>query len=133
MSALAPARSYSATDVRRITGITYRQLDHWCRTFGFVPSIADTSGIGSPRLFSRADVARCLAVRAFLDAGLLIGAVGYMLSDTALDLYLADVEEGTALVHTVDGAFVYPPGSSISIEVGTAATIVWPAWHRLDP
>lgn len=63
-------RTHSATEVvRMIPGITYRQLDYWCRRGYVTPSAAprlwrgelanpSTPGSGHHRMFTDADVAR---------------------------------------------------------------------------
>lgn len=42
---------YSSTEVCRLVGITYRQLDYWCRQ-GFVPGMNREIGSGCQRVFS---------------------------------------------------------------------------------
>lgn len=37
-------------------GVTYRQIDFWCRTGVLTPSIQPASGSGSQRVYSAADV-----------------------------------------------------------------------------
>lgn len=50
MTTVRPARRYlSAADVQRMTMVTYRQLDHWCRTFDLHP---EGGGKGGLRLFT---------------------------------------------------------------------------------
>lgn len=52
------ARSFSTSEVARLTGLTARQLDHWDRQ-GFVrPSVERASGYGSARRYSFGDVVR---------------------------------------------------------------------------
>ncbi len=52
------ARSFSTSEVARLTGLTPRQLDHWDRQ-GFVrPSVERARGYGSARRYSFADVVR---------------------------------------------------------------------------
>ena len=52
------ARSFSTSEVARLTGLTPRQLDHWDRQ-GFVrPSVGKARGYGSARRYSFTDVVR---------------------------------------------------------------------------
>lgn len=57
-------RTFSAREAADLAGISYRQIDYWCRTDVFVPSV-DAVGSGSRRGFTWPDVQR-LAVLATL-------------------------------------------------------------------
>lgn len=73
MSEADPAerpRGFRGPEAIRYAGISYRQLDYWCRTGLVVPSVREAHGSGSQRLYSRADVVRLLTVRILVDAGL---------------------------------------------------------------
>ena len=50
------AHLHTSTDVRRLTGISYRMLDYWCRMGVIVPT-HEPSGSGDTRRFTDADVA----------------------------------------------------------------------------
>lgn len=50
-------------------GVTYRQLDYWCRTDLVVPSVRAATGSGTQRLYGRDDIVRLALVRHLLDAG----------------------------------------------------------------
>lgn len=59
----APERpSLRTTEVIRLAGCTYRQLDYWCRTYGICAD--DGKGSGVARLFTttEAKIARCLTL-----------------------------------------------------------------------
>lgn len=47
---------FYAADVRRLTGLTYRQLDYIARSGVLTPGVADSEGKGSRRLFNFRDV-----------------------------------------------------------------------------
>lgn len=51
-------------------GITYRQLDYWCRTGLLVPYTDPTPGSGTPRYFEQTAVDLAVTVRRLLEAGL---------------------------------------------------------------
>lgn len=53
----------------RIIGITYRQLDYWARTDLIRPSVRDTTGSGSQRLYSYRDLVELKVIKGLLDAG----------------------------------------------------------------
>lgn len=57
------------------SGVTYRQLDYWCRTDLVVPSVRAAAGSGTQRLYSRRDVVALAVCRTLLDAGLSLRTV----------------------------------------------------------
>lgn len=61
--------SYTSDQVVKVTGITYRQLDHWCR-MGYVDLLNRTPGSGSPRHFTDAQLSHLATVKALVDAGI---------------------------------------------------------------
>ena len=50
------SKGYAATAVAEFLGISYATLDSWVRTNLFVPSLADSKGRGTRRLYSLADI-----------------------------------------------------------------------------
>jgi DNA-binding transcriptional MerR regulator len=61
---------YRGPQVCSIVGITYRQLDYWARTGLIRPSVADTRGVGTHRLYSYKDLVEAKVIKTFLDAGM---------------------------------------------------------------
>lgn len=62
--------NYTATEVVRKTGISYRRLDYWAREGVLVPSVRDASGSGQPkRLYSDEDVAKAACIDRLQRAG----------------------------------------------------------------
>lgn len=61
---------YRSTQVCRLVGITYRQLDHWARTGLVVPSLRQAHGSGTQRLYSFQDIVELRVIKQMLDAGL---------------------------------------------------------------
>lgn len=64
MPTAAPPRptDYTATEVCELLGVTYRQLDYWCRQ-EYIRIGTDARGSGSRRRFSEEEVAalaRCI-------------------------------------------------------------------------
>jgi hypothetical protein len=51
--------TYSASDLVRLTGATYRQVDYWARTHLLVPSGRAANGCGSRREYSPVDLDLC--------------------------------------------------------------------------
>jgi hypothetical protein len=59
---------YGAT-VLQEAGITYRQLDHWCRA-GFARPVNDGPGIGHARRFTRVELRRIVCMGRLVNAGM---------------------------------------------------------------
>jgi len=59
-------RTYSSTEVCCLVGITYRQLDYWCRQ-GFIPGAAQRVGSGCPRRFDADQVEAFRHVKDLMD------------------------------------------------------------------
>ena len=60
---------YSPGEVRRYTGISYRQLDHWAREGVVVPSVSSAAGSGTRRRYSFRDILAIRVVKRLTDAG----------------------------------------------------------------
>ncbi len=73
----------SANELARRAGVTYRQLDYWCR-IGLLPDTA--RGSGSARRFDASDFAVVCRLRALLDAGVSLQSARRVVS------YLRDPE-----------------------------------------
>ncbi len=61
---------YRSTAVRKIVGITYRQLDHWTTTGLVRATVRDAEGSGSQRLYSFDDVVELKLIKRLLDSGM---------------------------------------------------------------
>jgi DNA-binding transcriptional MerR regulator/predicted RNase H-like HicB family nuclease len=66
---------YNADAVRRLTGITYRQLDYWDRTGLVRPSIRSAQGKGSRRVYSFQDLVEVGVVGKMLASGVKLPTV----------------------------------------------------------
>jgi DNA-binding transcriptional MerR regulator len=66
---------FNADVVRRVTGITYRQLDYWDRTSLVRPSIRSAQGKGSRRVYSFQDLVQISVVSKMLASGVTLPAV----------------------------------------------------------
>lgn len=69
------SQGFNAVAVRRLTGITYRQLDYWDRTALVRPSIRGAHGKGSRRVYSFQDVVELRVVSRMLAAGVSLPAI----------------------------------------------------------
>lgn len=67
---------YGRADVLRITGVSYRQLDHWTRRGIVVPSVRPASGSGSRRLYSFRDLVAIRMLKRLTDAGVSLHNLG---------------------------------------------------------
>lgn len=72
---------FSAHDLIALTGVTYRQLDWWCRC-GFLPETA--RGSGSQRTFTAGHVDAVRAVVALLALGVELRAA-WRIADTLIE------------------------------------------------
>jgi DNA-binding transcriptional MerR regulator len=61
--------SFSTGDAVRITGVSFRNIDHWARTKFIVPSIADARGTGTERRYSFSDLLALRVARELREAG----------------------------------------------------------------
>jgi len=66
---------FGSTIVLKLTGVTYRQLDHWARTGLVGSSIRQAAGHGSRRVYSFEDLVALRVVARLLDAGVSLQAV----------------------------------------------------------
>ena len=66
---------FSADTARRLTGVTYRQLDYWDKTGLVRPSIRGAQGKGSRRVYSFQDVVELRVVSRMLASGVSLPAV----------------------------------------------------------
>ena len=64
------AEGFRGSQVCKLVGITYRQLDYWARTGLLRPSIAEAEGSGTQRRYSYGDVLELKVIKRLLDAGL---------------------------------------------------------------
>jgi hypothetical protein len=76
-----PERSYSTPDVVALTGLSYRQLDHWARRGILRPSVNRAGGTGTVRRYSERDVQRARSIAWLVAAGVNPGAF----ADRAID------------------------------------------------
>jgi DNA-binding transcriptional MerR regulator len=61
MSTATTSTTYSGTEVARLAGVTYRQLDYWLR-IGAIQIEDPTPGTGRPRLFTEDEVDRVINI-----------------------------------------------------------------------
>jgi DNA-binding transcriptional MerR regulator len=64
---------YSAMEVVQLTGVTYRQLDHWAKS-GRLHATVPAFGTGTRRQFSDHDIARVRYVIALIETGFTVDA-----------------------------------------------------------
>ena len=62
---------FSTGEAVRITGVSFRNIDHWARTRFIVPSIAEANGTGTERKYSFSDLLALRVARELREAGIL--------------------------------------------------------------
>lgn len=69
VDSLGPTRdeSFSSTEVLKLTGVNYRQLDHWSRA-GYLGEAVEGTGSGFPRRYTVEEVAIVRALMSVSDA-----------------------------------------------------------------
>jgi DNA-binding transcriptional MerR regulator len=69
------ATGFGARAVLSLTGISYRQLDHWARTGLVASSVRQAAGRGSRRVYSFADLVALRVVRQLREAGVSVQTI----------------------------------------------------------
>lgn len=80
-------------EVMREAGITYRQLDHWCRA-GFARPVNDGPGIGHARRFTRQEMRVLTCMGRLVNAG--------MRPDAAFVIARGDATAASELIAAVE-------------------------------
>ncbi len=62
--------SFSAGEASRITGVSYRNLDHWARTKFIVPGVSEASGTGTERRYAFNDLVALRVARELREGGI---------------------------------------------------------------
>ena len=92
----------TAGAVQEVTGLSYRQLDHFARTGVCAPSVAGASGKGTRRLYDRRDLFRLRLVAALRKLGMRLEEVRRVIG--ALDgVELPDDEDLNNVALAIDG------------------------------
>lgn len=106
--------NYTSSDVIRITGVTYRQLDYWCRTGRLGDRHKTDHGSGNERHFTAADVMLVAYTATLLQAGFAL--------DAALSVAAQLVEQPSKRVELAAGMVVVDldrPVSAVSAPRST--------------
>ena len=112
-----PSRTVTAAGLREATGLTYKQVDYWCR-MGWLPTLTEEgAGSGYARLFDQRSIpAVRLAVRA--------RALGAPVADAC-----ASIKFWSRFENVEDRAWLLLPGGLAILDVGRCQTDGW----RLGP
>jgi DNA-binding transcriptional MerR regulator len=62
--------SFSAGEAAQITGVSYRNLDHWARTKFITPSVSEAKGTGSERRYAFNDLVALRVARELREGGI---------------------------------------------------------------
>src|SRR5689334_372768 len=68
-----PDAGYSLADVCRLVGLKPRQVIDWAEKRVVVPDLADTTGSGTPRLYSASNLIEFVLVRELVRLGVTVG------------------------------------------------------------
>lgn len=77
------APHFRGPEVMRLTGVSYKNLDHWDRCQVLSPSIMGANGSGTQRLYSGRDVQLLKIAKQMRDAGLSLDLVRAMVEQTS--------------------------------------------------
>lgn len=99
----------------RLVGISYRQLDYWCRTGRLQPSVP-ARGSGTQRLFSIRDAQLAWVLAQVAQLGLPIPNVAPLASLPAWRGWLVLHAHGTEVVADADELALYPVATIIDLE-----------------
>lgn len=104
ISPLKQENIYGSSDVCKLTGLTYKQLDYYDRTDFLSPSVNQAIGYGSRRMYSFNDLLKLKVVKSLLDAGISL----HKIRKTKKYLELGDGEDAFLKVTLIsDGNTVY--------------------------
>lgn len=124
MDTATPAAAYSTRQVCDAAGVSYRQLDYWCRLGLIRPALADATGSGSRRRFSGHDLAIVRVVGAVggkVPLNRLEGLVGF-LSDLPLQQWAA-----TTIVLGLDGDVWLPGDAAPKVGLHVDLSLIYDA------
>lgn len=62
--------SFTAGEAAKISGVPYRNLDHWARTKFIVPSVSEAKGTGTERKYAFDDLIALRVARELREAGI---------------------------------------------------------------
>jgi hypothetical protein len=112
--------AWTANQACKITGVTYKQLDHWARTGLLVPSVAVAEGTGTMRLYNLNDLVALGVIKRFRDHGISLQAVRKSVS--YLRSMLPEVKQPLSELYLFsDGNSIYlvPEGDLTDVFVDT--------------
>jgi len=90
----------------RITGLSYKQLDHWDRTHFIKPSLQEAKGTGSTRLYSFIDLVQLRVAKALREKGISLQKIRKSL--TYLKTHFPSIEKPLAqLRFLTDGETIF--------------------------
>ncbi|OKL50097.1 MerR family transcriptional regulator [Boudabousia marimammalium] len=87
----------------KAVGITYRQLDYWTRSGLVEPSVRDSSGSGTQRLYSFRDLLFLKVVKRLLDSGVSLQQIRVAVGE----LHNRGIQDLAGITLMSDGASVY--------------------------
>lgn len=89
--------TYSAVEVCRASGATYRQVDYWTNS-GLLAPVIPANGTGTRRRYDDAELDWCRTIVALLTLGVTLRAIRHAHDAGKVDALIAAAEHLSALV-----------------------------------
>ena len=109
--------SFNAKTACRISGLSYRQIDHWDRTHFIKPSLQEARGTGSARLYTLVDLIQLRVARTLREKGVSLQKIRRCV--TYLKKHAPEVEKPLAqfrLLTDGEGIFVLTKDPKVMVD-----------------
>lgn len=84
-------RAWRAPVAAELSGVSYRQIDYWCRTELLKPSLHEAGGSGSVRYYSERDIQILKLIKQMLSQGIGLGTIRIVMDQIeAMNLRVGD-------------------------------------------
>lgn len=94
---------FTSGEVTRLTGVSYRRLDLWCRRRIILPSKRRARGRGHRRLFTFCDVVEVQTIKTLIDRGMRLPALEQSIKQLRRDLMREGILSFTSVRLITDG------------------------------
>ncbi|MBT3010968.1 MAG: MerR family transcriptional regulator [Candidatus Thiodiazotropha sp. (ex Lucina pensylvanica)] len=94
---------FTSGEVTRLTGVSYRRLDLWCRRRIVLPSKRRARGRGQRRLFTFCDVVEVQTIKTLIDRGMRLTALEQSIKQLRRDLMREGILSFTSVRLITDG------------------------------
>lgn len=119
-------QGFTTSDVVRLTGLSRRQLSYWDRTGLFKPSILQSHGRGSRRVYSFLDLVQLRVLKKLLDGGLSRRCLGRWLACLRANISDNALASGTFMILGKKPLMICEPGEPrLAIDLARKGQLVW--------